>query len=100
VKGMLIGVKFCGNCNPVIDSPGLLAKIEARLNGMRFVGWHEPGIRALLVLNGCRTGCATIPEFKGPVITVAGGTVQRFEVDPQVLDEVLAAILLEITPHR
>ncbi|MFZ5631338.1 MAG: hypothetical protein ACOY40_00665 [Bacillota bacterium] len=96
MESMLVGVKFCGNCNPSIDSPVLLSQLEAKFAGVKFVGWSEPGIRALLMLNGCPTACATVPEFTGPVITVAGNTIERFEVDPEALAEVVAAKILEL----
>lgn len=92
---VIIGVIFCGNCNPDIDAPGLLSEIEARFAGVRFAGWREPGIRALLVLNGCRTACAAVPDFEGPVITVAGRTIRRVEVAPGTLADRLAAEILE-----
>lgn len=90
---MIIGVKFCGNCNPAVDTPGLLYRLKEKMKGIEFVGWDEPRISILLVLNGCETGCATIPEFSGPVVIVAGSTVQQKTVALEELDEVLAGKL-------
>ncbi|MEW6424781.1 MAG: hypothetical protein AB1523_08555 [Bacillota bacterium] len=91
-----VGVKFCGHCNPQVDTPGLLQKVQARLPQVRFTGWEEEPKDALLVLNGCPTGCATRPEFKGPVVVVAGNSVDCNYVSAGDLLTSIVAKLREI----
>jgi 3-hydroxyacyl-[acyl-carrier-protein] dehydratase len=63
---MVIGLKFCGGCNPVIDRGALVKSIETLLpNGWRLETEprKEHWDRALLVC-GCPTACADKPEIK------------------------------------
>lgn len=60
-----IGVKFCGNCNPYIDTLQLLEKIKNYYKDIIFVKWDEEGYNLLIILNSCPVGCATHPDFTG-----------------------------------
>ncbi len=63
----LIGLKYCGGCNPVIDREALVKEIERLLPaGWRMVTERQadPWERALLVC-GCPVACANRPEIKG-----------------------------------
>ena len=62
----LIGLKYCGGCNPVIDRKALVKEIERLLPS----GWQlvterqaDPWERALLVC-GCPVACANRLEIK------------------------------------
>lgn len=62
----LIGLKYCGGCNPIIDREALVKEIERLLPA----GWKliaerqaDPWERALLVC-GCPVACANRPEIK------------------------------------
>jgi 3-hydroxyacyl-[acyl-carrier-protein] dehydratase len=61
----IIGIKYCGGCNPLIDRPGLVREIEKLLHpGLRLITdmasapW-EIGI----LICGCPTACADRPEI-------------------------------------
>jgi 3-hydroxyacyl-[acyl-carrier-protein] dehydratase len=63
----LVGLKYCGGCNPVIDRAALVGEIEKLLPA----GWKLVTERqadswemALLVC-GCPVACANRPEVKG-----------------------------------
>lgn len=90
---MVIGVKFCGNCNPVIDSLDLFARVKFRLGQMTFTRWDNQNIDALLVINRCQTGCATIPQYSGRIIVVAGNSIQWRSVNLKMLLDVLISEL-------
>jgi 3-hydroxyacyl-[acyl-carrier-protein] dehydratase len=63
----LVGLKYCGGCNPVIDRAALVQEIERLLPaGWKLVteGQAGPWERALLVC-GCPVACANRPEVKG-----------------------------------
>lgn len=51
-----IGVKFCGNCNPHYDMPGLVTELAAQVDGLTFGRWDKGEYDILLVLNRLRHG--------------------------------------------
>jgi hypothetical protein len=74
----LIGVKYCGGCNPVIDRKKLVREIEQllprdlSLTADRSSGPWDIGI----LVCGCPTACADKPEIRNAAqrwIVVAGG---------------------------
>jgi 3-hydroxyacyl-[acyl-carrier-protein] dehydratase len=63
----LIGLKYCGGCNPFIDRTALVLEIEKLLpQGWKLVTEQkaEPWEKAILVC-GCPVACANRPEVKG-----------------------------------
>lgn len=68
---MRVGLKYCGHCNPLVDTAAVLAEIKQALPEATFVSWEEEK-EALLVLCGCPVACASIPPFAGPVVVVGG----------------------------
>lgn len=78
---MRIGVKFCGNCNPRLDTAKLAGLLAAEAGELHFVRWDDPaGWEVLLVLNSCQVGCATLPDFAGSCIFVTNESVQHWPV--------------------
>ncbi|MGA3086019.1 MAG: hypothetical protein ABSE95_14695 [Thermodesulfobacteriota bacterium] len=62
----LIGLKFCGGCNPVIDRSALVQEIRKLLPpGCKLVTGHSAALyeRAVLVC-GCPTACADKPDLR------------------------------------
>lgn len=82
----LIGVKFCGNCNPVQDTGQLLQTIKNLLPEATFVCWEKP-MQILLILNGCTVACATRPAFQGPLLLIAGNLLDLKPYPPALLPE-------------
>lgn len=76
---IIVGVKYCGHCNPVIEGPGVIAKIKALEPNLEFVSWEAPQKDILLIVSGCSSDCSTRPQFKGPVINVAGSFVEQIQ---------------------
>lgn len=94
---MKVGVKFCGNCNPHVDMPGLLKNLAAEAEGVTFVRWEQGGYDILLVLSGCPADCAGRPDFAGRVIIATSEAVDRW---PTAADDLPAAILAALTKSR
>ncbi len=82
----VVGVKFCGNCNPQINSMEIFAMLRQRFPQYRFVTGSFAGISCLVIFSGCEVNCATRPEVGDvPVITVAGHTLERVKLSPEEL---------------
>lgn len=91
-----IGIKYCGNCNPVIDNTSLIAKLKETLIDWQFVRWDEPDKDVIMILSGCPRDCATRPSVKVPTIVVAGFTVNGWEVQPEQVVDILVERIKEI----
>ena len=86
---MKVGVKFCGNCNPHIDTVSLYKQLAAEMNDIEFVYHGEGDYNLLLVLSGCEVDCAARPDRKNTEVVVAGATVNRLPVSREhLLEEV------------
>ncbi|KJS19560.1 MAG: hypothetical protein VR72_18065 [Clostridiaceae bacterium BRH_c20a] len=76
-----IGVKFCGNCNPDIDTKKLFLNLRNGLKeSIEFVYWEQDAYEILLVLNGCNVACAEHPIFMGTSIIIAGETLDYVSI--------------------
>lgn len=93
---MKVGVKFCGNCNPHIDMPGLFRDLATRSPAPSFVRWDAEEYDVLLVLSGCPVDCTTRPPFAGPVVVVTNESIDRWPVPER---ELPAAILAALSSH-
>jgi len=72
-----VGVKYCGHCDPDYYGPDII-NLTRRLNpDLRFVSWEEQQKDVLLIVSSCGSDCAEHPPFTGPVVHVAGRTVER-----------------------
>jgi hypothetical protein len=63
---MLIGVKFCGGCNPRYDRGKAFETIKQRLQGeAEFVIAEEDVLYDyLLVIGGCTNCCASVSQYQ------------------------------------
>jgi hypothetical protein len=78
----LVGVKYCGGCNPIIDRAKLVQEIK-KLLAPEFIltknkskGQWDIGI----LVCGCLTACTDKPDFKNFAkewITIAGNSVDQ-----------------------
>ena len=66
-EGPVVGVRYCGGCNPRFDRPALLRALAARLPGAEFVPAqsHTP-YRAAVILCGCPAACAGRADLAVP----------------------------------
>lgn len=90
---LIVGVKYCGHCNPIIVGPQVIEIIKRLAPDLEFVSWQEQEMDILLILSGCTSDCATRPEFDGPVINVAASSVERIQYS---LTELPSQILKKI----
>ncbi len=74
---MRIAVKYCGNCNPEIDSPRIIGRWIKTL-GNDEITFHPEGKRQadlLVIICGCRKACVDRPEIRamgGQIILIKG----------------------------
>lgn len=69
---MLIGVKFCGGCNPRYDRGKAFEAIKQRLEGEAAFEFAEEGKEYdhLLVIGGCTNCCASYCQYKAKNDTI------------------------------
>jgi 3-hydroxyacyl-[acyl-carrier-protein] dehydratase len=95
---LVIGLKFCGGCNPVIDRSALVQEIRKLLSPvckMETEQSAEPWEKAVLVC-GCPTACADKPTLRSLAkqwIRVSGQMID-FEGVPE--DQMAAIIARKI----
>ncbi|OLN27886.1 hypothetical protein [Desulfosporosinus metallidurans] len=90
---IIVGVKYCGHCNPIIEGPEIIENLKKLEPDLEFVSWQEQQKDILLIVSGCTSDCATRPQFNGPVINVAGSSVERIQYS---LTELPSQILKKI----
>lgn len=79
---MLIGIKYCGGCNPVINRGKLVQEIKKVLPLEFTLATDQPANQwdiGILVC-GCLTACADKPDFKNLArtwVVVAGNSVDH-----------------------
>ena len=78
-----IGVKFCGNCNPQIDTKAVYLRVKNLImrqkNDVELCSWDTPGVYNLLVICGCTVNCASRPHDVITEVTIAGETVNALQ---------------------
>jgi len=84
----LVGVKFCGNCNPQLDTMNLFNQLQ-KVTGLAFRSWSDEGVEVLLILSGCPTDCATRPVFTDPMLRVAGSSLDGISIPTEQLTEII-----------
>jgi hypothetical protein len=98
--GLRVGLKFCGNCNPLLDIHALLQALKTNLSEASFVSFaDEGGYDVLLVLSSCPSDCATRPPFAGPVIEVTSASVNRWPVPEGDLADVISSLCRAARDH-
>lgn len=74
-----IGVKYCGNCNPLINGPEVVKEIAQRVPEVNLVSPDLPDCAACLVVSGCRRDCASRSGLSETVVVIAGNSVDNEE---------------------
>ena len=63
---MIIGIKYCGGCNPDYDRVALVEEMASRpAVGVRFVQAGAADSDIILAVQGCATACADLSAFEG-----------------------------------
>jgi hypothetical protein len=91
----LIGVKYCGGCNPLIDRANLVCEIgktlppEYSLTTEQYANPWDIGI----LICGCSTACVDIPDIRNLArkwIIVAGSSVDLDNAPEEKLADIIA----------
>jgi len=91
-----IGIKYCGNCNPHIDSHEIVRNLEKSLTSNLLPLFYNdyPELDILIIVCGCPKRCVDIPEVrrKAKCFLVVGGETFK---GAAITDGDLPAILKE-----
>jgi len=62
---MVICVKYCGGCNAKLDRAGIVRSLQKSfpMHDFKYAAYHGGEIDLLLVVCGCRVGCASYDGF-------------------------------------
>ena len=91
----LIGIRYCGGCNPIFDRAKLVREIEKllppeySLSKDQYSNNWDVGI----LVCGCLTACADKPDFKNLArewIIVAGNSVDLDSTTEEKLADIIA----------
>jgi hypothetical protein len=97
----LVGVKYCGGCNPVIDRAKLVQKIKKLLSqDFVFTTKQSSSWDIGILVCGCPTACADKPDFKNLArkwIIVAGNSVD-LDITPE--KDLADAIVSKLKPTK
>jgi hypothetical protein len=100
---MKIGIKYCGDCNPEIDSTRIVQRLQEKLKGkdVEFVFDLSTSFCIPLLLCGCPMGCLDREEVTGPLtgwIAVKGKTfeVHAFPENSKRREALLSLMVREI----
>ncbi len=94
----LIGIKYCGGCNPVIDRENLVQEIK-RLLPPEFILANNQTNKQWdigILVCGCLTACADKPDLKNLAckwIIVAGNSVDHSSASEKDLAEIVLSKL-------
>jgi hypothetical protein len=92
----LIGIKYCGGCNPLIDRQGLVREIEKLLRpGLLLVMEMTTSLCEIgILVCGCPIACADRPDVRGIFehwIRVGGPTIDLDSVE----EDKMASVIVE-----
>ena len=91
---IVIGVKYCGGCNPHIDRTKLVQEIEKLLPPEYVFTIKQSSSWDIgIMVCGCPTACTDKPEFKNLArnwIVVAGDSVDLHKAPEKELADIIA----------
>lgn len=101
---LTIGVKYCGGCNPEIDRPAVVERLEEELEKrgreVILVTDRETRIDLRLLVNGCKHACLdeeySVSEESLPVISVRGQMVGSRHVREEDIPEFLIGKIIDL----
>ena len=90
----IIGVKYCGGCNPQIDRSGLVEEIKKSLPPEFRLSTDQPPHpwETAILICGCPIACADRPEVRSLArnwIRVGGATIDLESVPAERMAEVI-----------
>lgn len=94
----LIGIKYCGGCNPIIDREKLVQEIKKLLPPEFFLTTDQSSSEwdIGILICGCLTACADKPEFRNlarKCIVAAGHSI---DLDKTPEEELAATVLAKL----
>lgn len=78
INDLRIGIKYCGHCNPQREGQDIVQDLLRVLPGLRIVSTADSEFDAILVVNACPVGCASLPVSQMPWINIAVNQVRNW----------------------
>lgn len=75
MKG-IVGIQFCGGCNPRIDREKIAYEVRDRLSEQGYeIVWNRKDCDFVVFISGCTVSCAEQQSCSKPAVRVAAATV-------------------------
>ena len=88
---MIVGIKFCGGCNPRIDRVGVAEAIKKRLIELGItVVYNNSDADFIVYLSGCSSSCAArYSPVDKPSVEIAGVAVNGVAASEESLSDLV-----------
>ena len=88
-ENLIVGIRFCGGCNPRYDRGKALDNIALKYPEIHFVLANEHDYyQVLLVICGCKSACANIKPYKRDFTLVMDEACLLDDVLHQLMEKV------------
>lgn len=93
----VVGIQFCGGCNPHIHRGKIAFEVRERLIKRNFdVVWNRTDCDFVIFISGCTASCAEQQGCGKPSIRVAAATVDYMDVEEQ---EIATKIVMKVADY-
>ncbi len=88
---MMIGIRYCGGCNPRYDRKTFVKMLQERFKGKKEFELAREGAEyeALVVVGGCENCCAAYEHFKTKTKPILVWDTDFFETVEKKIEEIL-----------
>lgn len=76
---LIVGVKYCGHCNPQKEGARVIQELQEQLPWVSIVKWQDAH-DVLLIVSACPTGCAARPITSDAWIEVVVSEVRNISI--------------------
>jgi hypothetical protein len=93
--GKVIGIKYCGHCQPFMQMPEFVDRLRTKVPDVSFVLWDGDELFSrLLLLCACPAACVRESTFTGPTTVISCNSLDfaEYESTDGLLDAVAALI--------
>ncbi len=93
----VVGIQFCGGCNPRINRSKIAGELRDALTALGYdVVWNRTDCDFIVFMSGCTANCAERQSCGKPSVRVAAATVDFEETSER---EMAAKIMMKVMTY-